>query len=144
MPGGECGPTHLQELIEQTEGVRVGQVVIIQPVPKFADVTRIKLSPVVVAGLPVTLTTLPLQLLCSFSPQTVFKPAEKTQHFQVNAKSEMKPTYHQLHALQEIVNENTTDSRNNELKDVVESLFEQHDNGHLDEQVCQTTTRMAL
>lgn len=47
-------------------------------------------------------------------------------------------------ALQEMLNENTAHSRHSELKDVVESLFEQHDNSHLDEEVCQTTTRMAL
>lgn len=44
----------------------------------------------------------------------------------------------------EMLNENTAHSRNGELKDVVDSLFEQHDNSHLDEEVCQTTTWMAL
>lgn len=39
---------------------------------------------------------------------------------------------------------NTAHSRHSELKDVVERLFEQHDNSHLDEEVCQTTAGMAL
>lgn len=34
--------------------------------------------------------------------------------------------------------------RNGELKDVVEGLFEKHDNSHLDEEVCQTTTGVTL
>lgn len=62
----ECGLTHLQELIEQAEGVCVSQVVVTQPIPKFAYVTWFDASLVVTTGLPVAVATLSLQLLCSF------------------------------------------------------------------------------
>lgn len=38
----------------------------------------------------------------------------------------------------------TSHLRYAELKDVVDGLFQQHDHSHLDEEVCQTTTGMAL
>lgn len=47
-------------------------------------------------------------------------------------------------ASKEMLKENTAYSRHSELKYVVESLFEQHDHSHLNEEVCQTTTGMAL
>lgn len=47
-------------------------------------------------------------------------------------------------ATKEMLKENTANSRHSEFKYVVQSLFEQHDHSHLDEEVCQTTTRMAL
>lgn len=150
--GGVCGPTHLQEFVEQTEGVRGGQVIIGQPVPKFAVVTWFHTALFVTASLPVTVTALPLQLLCLVSAQAVLKPAGKHNILHVNAKSDMfTPCFFPMDSissppapLQEMLNENTAHSRHSELKDVVESLFEQHDYSHLDEEVCQTTTRMAL
>lgn len=145
-------PTHLQELIEQAEGISVSQMVITQPVPKFADITRFNLSLFITAGLPITVATLPLQLFCSVSAEAALQPTGKQNMFtsstclhnlfsdevQFESCEQASPPA----ALQEI--KNTAHSRHSELKDVVESLFEQHDNSHLDEEVCQTTTGMAL
>lgn len=75
--GGQHGLTHLQELIEQTEGIGIGQVIVAQPVLHFADITRFDTSVFITTGLAVTLTTLPLQFFHSASAQTALHPAEK-------------------------------------------------------------------
>lgn len=75
--GKQHGLTHLQELIEQTEGVSISQVIVAQPVLQFADITLFHISAFITTALPVTLTTLPLQFIHSASAQTVLHPAEK-------------------------------------------------------------------
>lgn len=70
-------PTHFQELIKQTEGIRIIQVVVSQPVSNFASVTWFNMSLLITANLPVTVTTLSLQPLCSFSSDKALDPAAR-------------------------------------------------------------------
>lgn len=72
--------THLQELIEQAEGVHVVQTVVAQPVPKLAVVTQLVSIFGVLFVFQVTVGALPLQLLRPSPPQPPVEPAADTQH----------------------------------------------------------------
>lgn len=77
IPPGQRGLTHLQELIEQAEGISIGQLIVAQPVLPFADITRFDTAAFITTGLLVTPTTLPMQLIHGASAQAVLHPAGK-------------------------------------------------------------------
>ena len=72
--------THLQELIEQAEGVHVVQAVVAQPVSKLAVVAQFVPVFGVLFVFQVTVGAFPLQLLCPSPPQPPVEPAVDTQH----------------------------------------------------------------
>lgn len=72
--------THLQELIEQAEGVHVVQTVVAQPVSKLAVITQLVSVLGFVFVFQVTVGAFPLQLLRPSPPQPPVEPAVDTQH----------------------------------------------------------------
>lgn len=130
IPPGQRGLTHLQELIEQAEGISIGQVIVAQPVLLFADITRVDTAAFITTGLLVTPTTLPLQLIHGASAQAVLHPAGKQRKkVRRGIRADASGCFGRSGWSE------ASYSRHSEFKDVVQSLFEKHDYRHLDEQV---------
>lgn len=127
--------THLQELIEQAEGVNVIEAVVAEPVSNLTDITQFSS----VFGLwfvfQVAVGTFPLQPLGSSSIPPPTEPADgiKRQHETACSESFKRCTcrwYIYLRAC--------------EFKDIADGLFEYHYNCHLNEEVCKTSTGVTL
>lgn len=70
-------PTNFQEFVEQAEGVTLGQVIVAQPVAKFASITWLNASLFILTGFSVTVTTFPLQLFLCFCILESLQPSGK-------------------------------------------------------------------
>lgn len=124
--------THFQELIEQAEGVHVVETVVAQPVSELAVVAQLGSVFGLLLVFQVTVGAFPLQLLGPSPPQPPVEPAGETRHTRVTCAP---------------INTNRSDrlhSRAGELEDVADGLFEHHDDGHLDEEVCETSAGVTL
>lgn len=133
--------THLQELVEEAEGVHVVQTVVAQPVPKLAVIAQLVSVPGFVFVFQVTVGAFPLQLLRPSPPQPAVEPAvdgqQHASHVCVGVCVRARRETH-------VSGDSRLHVRAGELEDVADGLFEDHDDGHLDEEVRQTSAGVAL
>ena len=129
--------THLQVLVEEAENVHVVQLIVPQPIPQLAVVAGFDAAHLVA-------TALLLELLGGGPPEELLQPARRQEG--LVSESLTAPRHGGWKSTRKacVRSEGPVHLRPGEFKDVVEGLFEKHDDGHLNEEVGEAAARVTL